>query len=89
MTGRIEPWLVTARIQPSYKTIRSDDFERFELPTPEQKLEQRRTRKREARNEGLPSGVCGVADSFRIAHRSRGTGAIRRRRAPKWTLARA
>ena len=43
MTSRIEGSLLAARIQPIYKKIRSDDFVPFELPTPEQELEQRRS----------------------------------------------
>ena len=43
MTGWIESPLLAARIQPNYKTIRSDDFPSFELSTPEQELEQRRS----------------------------------------------
>ena len=35
--------VLTAKEQPRFARFRSDDFERFELPTPEQELEQRRS----------------------------------------------
>ena len=43
MTGRIECPLLAAKKQPVFQGFRSDDFEPFELPTPEQELEQRRS----------------------------------------------
>jgi hypothetical protein len=43
MTGRIEFPLLTAKQQPHFARFRSDDFARFELPTPEQELEKRRS----------------------------------------------
>jgi hypothetical protein len=41
MTGRIEFPPLAAKKQQVFQGFRSDDFEPFELPTPEQKLEQR------------------------------------------------
>ena len=43
MTGRIESWLLTVKEQPDFDKFGSDDFAPFELPTPEQKLEKRRS----------------------------------------------
>ena len=43
MTGRIDSWLRTARIQPGLKGLESDDFASFELPTPESELKKRRS----------------------------------------------
>lgn len=43
MTGRIEFPLRTAKKQAGYEGLESDDFASFELPTPEQELEKRRS----------------------------------------------
>ena len=43
MTSRIEFPLLTAKEQPRFARFRSDDFPPFELPTPEQELEKRRS----------------------------------------------
>ena len=43
MTGRIESRLLAAKKQPVFQGFRSDDFAPFELPNPEQDLEQRRS----------------------------------------------
>jgi hypothetical protein len=43
MTGRIEFPLLAAKKQPVFRGFRSDYFAPFELPTPEQEIEQRRS----------------------------------------------
>jgi hypothetical protein len=43
MTGRIESRLLAAKKQPRFARFRSDDFARFEQPTPEQELKKRRS----------------------------------------------